>query len=67
MEIPSPCRGVCQYDEIMGWCIGCGRTETEIARWQSFTNDERLLLVRTELKRRLKQMGHWPMISVNKK
>lgn len=62
MDMPSPCRGICQHDDLHGWCIGCGRTETEISRWNAFSEDEKILMVRTELKRRLKVMGHWPMI-----
>lgn len=62
MDMPSPCRGICEYDKNMGWCIGCGRTETEVGRWNSFSNEEKLLLIRNELKRRLKTMGHWPML-----
>lgn len=32
---PSPCTRVCQLDEAMGSCIGCGRTREEIAIWGS--------------------------------
>lgn len=31
----SPCIQVCRIDEQSGWCIGCGRTLTEIASWGS--------------------------------
>ncbi len=61
MDMPSPCRGICQHDAQHGWCVGCGRTETEITRWNAFSKDEKILMIRTELKRRLKIMGHWPM------
>lgn len=38
--IASPCIGVCVLDEN-DLCIGCARTETEIANWTQFTPDER--------------------------
>src|SRR5215468_10348926 len=31
--IASPCIGICQIDEGLGFCIGCGRTRDEIATW----------------------------------
>lgn len=31
--IESPCVSICVMDEATGWCIGCGRTLDEIARW----------------------------------
>lgn len=33
MTITSPCTGVCKYDAETGWCLGCGRSEAEIAGW----------------------------------
>ncbi|NIJ19699.1 hypothetical protein FHS95_001368 [Sphingomonas naasensis] len=33
--IPSPCTGICKIDSASGWCIGCGRTLDEIARWSA--------------------------------
>lgn len=61
MEIPTPCRGICKYDPDTDWCIGCGRTKAEVSQWSSYPQDQRLRLIRNELKRRLKQMGRWPM------
>jgi uncharacterized protein len=29
----SPCISVCVLDRITGFCIGCGRTSSEIAQW----------------------------------
>jgi len=29
----SPCRNICVLDPESGFCIGCGRTREEIARW----------------------------------
>ena len=31
--IESPCTGLCTIDSATGWCLGCGRTLDEIARW----------------------------------
>ncbi len=31
--IPSPCIKVCAVDGETGWCLGCGRTLTEIGGW----------------------------------
>lgn len=32
----SPCVGVCQSDQVTGWCFGCGRTDDEIEHWQAY-------------------------------
>lgn len=37
----SPCIRICRIDEDSGLCIGCLRSLDEIARWTSFTPDER--------------------------
>lgn len=34
-SVPSPCVGICKLDEALGWCLGCGRTDEEIAEWPS--------------------------------
>ncbi|WP_137861399.1 MULTISPECIES: DUF1289 domain-containing protein [unclassified Sphingomonas] len=31
--VESPCVSICVMDAATGWCIGCGRTLDEIARW----------------------------------
>ncbi|MEL6662679.1 MAG: DUF1289 domain-containing protein [Pseudomonadota bacterium] len=31
--ILSPCIKVCAIDGQTGWCLGCGRSLEEIARW----------------------------------
>ncbi len=33
VAIDSPCTLVCTIDTASGWCLGCGRTRDEIARW----------------------------------
>jgi predicted Fe-S protein YdhL (DUF1289 family) len=52
----SPCVGVCQLDIATGWCLGCGRTGDEVARWLGFDEDERLA-VWGELPQRLDRLG----------
>jgi len=39
--IESPCVSICVMDEATGWCIGCGRTLDEIARWGSTDQADR--------------------------
>jgi predicted Fe-S protein YdhL (DUF1289 family) len=52
----SPCVGICQIEQATGWCLGCGRTGTEIGRWLGMSEDERLALW-SELPRRLDQLA----------
>ncbi len=40
-QIESPCRLVCTLDLHTDWCLGCGRTRDEIARWVQMSADER--------------------------
>ena len=30
----SPCIDVCEFSGPNGWCVGCGRTREETARWK---------------------------------
>ncbi len=39
--ITSPCTSICSLNED-DICVGCYRTSTEIRRWSSLGNDERL-------------------------
>jgi hypothetical protein len=39
--VKSPCNNVCQLDWQSGYCLGCGRTGTEIAAWPSLTDEAR--------------------------
>ncbi len=39
--IESPCIGLCSIDPTNGWCLGCGRTLDEIARWGSTDQADR--------------------------
>jgi predicted Fe-S protein YdhL (DUF1289 family) len=52
----SPCVGVCNLDDATGWCLGCGRSGDEIARWIAMTDLERLECWR-DLPRRLEHLA----------
>ena len=39
--VRSPCINICRIDDAPGWCVGCGRTLDEIARWGSATDADR--------------------------
>jgi predicted Fe-S protein YdhL (DUF1289 family) len=43
-ERHSPCVGVCRIDEKTGICIGCARSQDEIAQWRSLDDDARKLI-----------------------
>ena len=43
--LPSPCIGICQSDE-RGYCKGCFRSRDERFSWQSFTEHQKLNVVR---------------------
>ena len=52
----SPCIGICRLDAATGWCEGCGRTGTEIARWIDAPDAERLAVFEA-LPKRLTRVG----------
>ena len=39
--IDSPCNDICTTDQENGLCIGCGRTQEEIANWLFYTNEQK--------------------------
>ncbi len=45
-EIDSPCVDICVIHPKAKICIGCYRTGDEIARWSSYTPQERKQLMR---------------------
>jgi predicted Fe-S protein YdhL (DUF1289 family) len=53
----SPCVDVCRVDPRTGWCLGCGRTSTEIKGWVKLTPFRRKRLER-ELAQRVAKLGH---------
>jgi predicted Fe-S protein YdhL (DUF1289 family) len=40
----TPCVSLCKLEA--GICIGCKRTKEEITRWKSYTDDERLAVMK---------------------
>jgi len=43
MSASSPCISICEVEN--GRCIGCGRTETEIAEWRDYPEEKRLAIM----------------------
>jgi predicted Fe-S protein YdhL (DUF1289 family) len=37
----SPCIGICKLDDATGYCLGCGRTGSEIGDWISMSEGQR--------------------------
>ena len=52
IDIETPCVKVCVLDPDSGYCIGCGRTRSEIAGWLDMTDDgKRAVLAALPLRR----------------
>lgn len=49
--ISSPCIKACMLDPASKLCRGCGRSMTEIARWGSMSEAERLAIMARLLER----------------
>ena len=56
--IDSPCNDICTTDPESGLCIGCGRTQEEIANWLFFSEKQK--------KKVLKNLENRNKISTNK-
>ncbi|MEO0938849.1 MAG: DUF1289 domain-containing protein [Pseudomonadota bacterium] len=56
MTITSPCTGVCKLDDTTAWCLGCGRSDDEIADWR-MRSDASRDAVWAEIPDRLSQLG----------
>jgi predicted Fe-S protein YdhL (DUF1289 family) len=52
MAIESPCTKVCIIHAAKGFCLGCGRSLSEIAAWASLSGADRTRLM-ADLPRRL--------------
>ena len=50
--IESPCTKVCIINPTKGFCMGCGRSLSEISAWSSLSGDVRARLM-ADLPRRL--------------
>jgi predicted Fe-S protein YdhL (DUF1289 family) len=55
----TPCVGVCMMDPRTGFCLGCGRTLPEIAKWHRIESSERLSIMAT-LPQRMSDAGLTP-------
>jgi predicted Fe-S protein YdhL (DUF1289 family) len=51
----TPCVKVCTLDARQGFCLGCGRTIDEIARWASMSAAERSRVMNELPERRMTQ------------
>lgn len=51
----SPCVQVCQIDQMLRLCLGCGRTLDEIGRWSKL-NDPQRMMVMQQLPDRMKKL-----------
>jgi uncharacterized protein len=54
-KISSPCIDVCDVDSTGQYCIGCGRSMDEIARWLTTSEQERQAIM-DKLPDRLQQL-----------
>ena len=52
----SPCIEICQFTGPSGWCIGCGRTRAECAKWKKMKPYE-ANKIENELKQRMAKMA----------
>ena len=53
--IETPCVKVCTLDARRGFCLGCGRTIDEIARWVGMSAEERSHIINELPERRMAQ------------
>ena len=53
--IETPCVKNCTVDARQGFCLGCGRTIDEIARWARMSAAERSLILHELPERRMAQ------------
>lgn len=51
----SPCVQVCQIDQLLQLCLGCGRTLDEIGRWSKLDDPQRLMVMQ-HLPQRMKKL-----------
>jgi uncharacterized protein len=57
--LETPCINVCIIDNLTGYCMGCGRTQTEIGAWTAMTSAERRALME-RLPDRLTEIAETP-------
>lgn len=56
----TPCIAVCMMDPKTGFCLGCGRTLPEVAKWHRIDSAERLSIMAT-LPQRMRDAGLTPL------
>lgn len=44
--VASPCIGTCKLDGATGWCLGCGRTISEIVEWRDADDADRAAVLK---------------------
>ncbi|MGI9473066.1 MAG: DUF1289 domain-containing protein [Rubripirellula sp.] len=44
-RVSSPCNGICTLNSRLGICVGCHRTQGEIANWSQASDLERQSIV----------------------
>jgi len=49
--IDSPCNDICTTDPESGLCVGCGRSNEEIANWLNYSDKQKKRVLK-ELKSR---------------
>ena len=55
--IETPCVKICTLDARQGFCLGCGRTVDEIARWGSLSAAERRRIMNELPERNMSQVA----------
>ena len=53
--VESPCIDICVMDGATSWCLGCGRTIDEIAKWSECGAEARATIM-AELPARMDQL-----------
>ena len=51
--IDSPCSDICTIDSQSGLCVGCGRTQVEIANWRNYSEKQKQQVI-VDIKKRNK-------------
>ena len=62
MNITSPCISVCVTDPASDLCYGCARTTSEIKKWSSFSDEEKL----ANIEKQRNRMDGWQLKSFDK-
>ena len=62
MSITSPCISVCVTDPTSDLCCGCARTTSEIKKWSSFSDEEKL----ANIEKQRSRMDGWQLESFDK-